>query len=76
MDVEIRAPQPHEADAVFAVCSEAFASRPERQETWLASKRMDEFLVAWVGDELVATTEVMPVGQYFGAGYFQMPSVA
>ena len=76
MDIEIRAPHHDEADAVFAVCSEAFASRPERRETWLDSKRMDEFLGAWVDDELVATTEVMPVGQYFGGRSVPMGAVA
>jgi predicted acetyltransferase len=76
VDVEIRAPQHDEADAVFAVCSEAFASRPERRETWLASKRMDEFLGAWVGGDLVGTTEVMPVGQFFGGRSVPMGAVA
>ena len=76
MEIAIHAPQPHEAEDVFAVCSEAFASRPERRESWLASKRMDEFLGGWVGDELVATTEVMPVGQYFGGRSVPMGAVA
>jgi predicted acetyltransferase len=76
VDVVIRAPQPDEADAVFAVCSEAFASGPERREAWVASKRMEEFLGAWVGDDLVATTEVMPVGQYFGGRAVPMGAVA
>jgi predicted acetyltransferase len=76
VDMDIRAPQPDEADAVFAVCSEAFASRPERRDTWLGSKRMDDFLGAWVGGELVATTEVMPVGQFFGGRSVPMGAVA
>jgi ribosomal protein S18 acetylase RimI-like enzyme len=76
VDVDIRAPRRDEADDVFAVCSEAFASRPERREPWLESKRMEEFLGAWVGDELVATTEVMPVGQFFGGRSVPMGAVA
>jgi len=76
VDVDIRAPRRDEADAVFAVCSEAFASRPERREAWLDAKRMEEFLGAWVGDELVATTEVMPVGQFFGGRSVPMGAVA
>ena len=76
MDIKIRAPHADEAEAVFAVGSEAFASRAERRESWLASKRMDEFLGGWVGDELVATTEVMPVGQYFGGRSVPMGAVA
>ena len=74
--MEIRAPHPHEADVVFDVCSEAFASRPERREQWLAGKRMDEFLGGWVGDELVATAEAMPVGQFFGGRSVPMGAVA
>ena len=76
MDAEIRAPNRDEADAVFAVCSEAFASPVERRESWLATKRMEEFLGAWVGEELVATTEVMPVGQFFGGRSVPMGAVA
>jgi len=76
MDVEMRAPRPDEADDVFAVCREAFASPPERREPWLAGKRMDEFLGAWAGGELVATTETMPVGQFFGGRSVPMGAVA
>jgi len=76
VDVEFRAPQPHEAEAVFAVGREAFATRAERREPWLASKRMDDFLAAWVGEDLVATTEVMPVGQFFGGRSVPMGAVA
>jgi predicted acetyltransferase len=76
MDIEIRAPRPDESDDVFALCSEAFASPPERREPWLATKRMEEFLGAWVGAELVATTEVMPIGQFFGGRSVPMGAVA
>lgn len=76
MDISVRAPRRDEADAVFAVCSEAFASRPERRAPWVDSKRMEDFLGAWVGDELVATTEVMPVGQFFGGRLVPMGAVA
>jgi predicted acetyltransferase len=76
MDVEVRAPHRDEAEAVYALCSEAFASRPERRESWLASKRMEEFLGAWVAGELVGTTEVMPVGQFFGNRSVPMGAVA
>jgi predicted acetyltransferase len=76
MDVEIRAPQADEIDDVFAICSEAFTSPPERRETWFAGKRMDDFLGAWTGGELVATTEVMPVGQFFGGRSVPMGAVA
>src|SRR5437879_54698 len=34
MDIEILAPRDEEADAVFALCSEAFTSPPEREEPW------------------------------------------
>ncbi|HKA94126.1 MAG TPA: GNAT family N-acetyltransferase, partial [Acidimicrobiia bacterium] len=76
MDIEIRAARADEGEVVYALCSEAFASRSERRDSWLASKRMDEFLGAWVGEELVATTEVMPVGQFFGGRSVPMGAVA
>jgi predicted acetyltransferase len=76
MDIEIRAPRPDEADEVFAICDEAFTSPPERREVWLATKRMEDFLGAWAGDLLVATTEVMPVGQFFGGRSVPMGAVA
>ncbi len=76
MDSEIRAPRPDEAEAVFALCSEAFASPPEREEPWRGSKRMEDFLGAWTGGELVATTEVMPWGQFFGGRSVPMGAVA
>src|SRR3989442_15405669 len=66
MDIEIRAPRDEEAEDVFALCSEAFTSPPEREEPWRESKRMEDFLCAWGGAELVGTTEVMPGGQFFG----------
>src|SRR2546430_11854308 len=76
MDIEIRAPRDEEADAVFALCSEAFTSPPEREEPWRESKRMEDFLCAWSGEELVGTTEVMPGGQYFGGRSVPMGGVA
>lgn len=76
MDVDIRAPQRDEAGAVFAICSEAFTSPPNRRETWMAAKRMEDFLGAWAGEELVGTTEVMPVGQFFGGRSVPMGAVA
>jgi predicted acetyltransferase len=76
MDIEIRAPRPDEADAVFALCSEAFTSPPERRETWMAAKRMGDFLGAWSGEELVGTTEVMPEGQFFDGRSVPMGAVA
>ena len=76
MDIDIRAPRPDEIDDVFAVCSEAFASPPERRDAWMATKRMEDFLGAWADDELVATTEVMPVGQFFGGRSVPMGAVA
>src|SRR5205823_5932837 len=76
MDIEIRAPRDEEADAVFALCSEAFTSPPEREEPWRESKRMEDFLCAWSGAELVGTTEVMPWGQFFGGRSVPMGAVA
>ncbi|HYR17267.1 MAG TPA: GNAT family N-acetyltransferase, partial [Mycobacterium sp.] len=76
MDIEIRAPRDEEADAVFALCSEAFTSPPEREEPWRESKRMEDFLCAWSGEELVGTTEVMPWGQFFGGRSVPMGAVA
>jgi predicted acetyltransferase len=76
MEIEIRAPRPDEADSVFALCSEAFTSPPEREEPWRESKRMEDFLGAWIGDEVVATTEVMPLGQFFGGRSVPMGAVA
>src|SRR3979411_3464290 len=76
MDIEIRAPRDEEADAVFALCSEAFTSPPEREEPWRGSKHMEDFLCAWSGEELVGTTEVMPWGQYFGGRSVPMGAVA
>ena len=66
MNIEIRSPRPDEADAAYAICSEAFANGQGRRDDWLATKRMEDFLCAWVGDQLVATTEAVPVGQHFG----------
>src|SRR5260370_31745417 len=76
MDIEIRAPRDEEADAVFAVCSEAFTSPPEREEPWRGSKRMEDFLCAWSGAELVGTTEVRLWGQFFGGRSVPMGAVA
>jgi predicted acetyltransferase len=76
VDIDIRAPRPDEMDGVFAVCSEAFTSPPERREAWLATKRTEDFLGAWTGGELVASTEVMPVGQFFGHRSVPMGAVA
>jgi predicted acetyltransferase len=76
VDIEIRAPRPDEVDDVFAICSEAFTSPPERRDTWFETKRMEEFLGAWSGDELVATTEVVPMGQFFGRRSVPMGAVA
>ena len=76
MNVEIRPPRPDEADAAYAICSEAFANSQGRREDWLATKRMEDFLCAWVGDELVATTEAVPVGQHFGGRSVPMGAVA
>ncbi|HEX3667551.1 MAG TPA: GNAT family N-acetyltransferase [Acidimicrobiia bacterium] len=76
MDIEIRAPRDEEADAVFALCSEAFTSPPEREEPWRGSKRMEDFLCAWSGAELVGTTEVMAWGQFFGGRSVPMGAVA
>src|SRR6266540_3686674 len=76
MDIEVRAPRPDEADDVFALCSEAFTSPPEREEPWRGSKRMEDFLGAWSGGELVATAEVMPWGQFFGGCSVPMGAVA
>jgi predicted acetyltransferase len=76
VDIELRAPRPDEANDVFAICSEAFTSPPERREAWMATKRMEDFLGAWAGDELVAVTEVMPVGQFFGGRSVPMGAVA
>src|SRR2546430_8758854 len=76
MDIEIRAPRDEEADAVFALCSEAFTSPPEQEEPWRESKCMEDFLCAWSGEELVGTTEVMPSGQYFGGRSVPMGGVA
>ena len=76
MDIEIRAPRDDEAEDVFALCSEAFTSPPEREEPWRESKRMEDFLCAWSDGELVGTTEVMPGGQYFGGRSVPMGGVA
>lgn len=76
MDIELRVPRPDDVDDVFAVCSEAFTSPPERRETWTATRRMDDFLGAWAGEDLVATTEVIPVGQFFGGRSVPMGAVA
>jgi predicted acetyltransferase len=76
VDIELRAPRLDEADDVFALCSEAFTSPPGRGEAWMATKRMEDFLGAWTGDELVATTEVMPEGQFFGGRSVAMGAVA
>ena len=76
MDIEIRAARDDEADAVFALCSEAFTSPPEREEPWRGSKRMEDFLCAWTGDDLVGTTEAMPWGQFFGGRSVPMGAVA
>src|SRR2546430_11574892 len=76
MDIEIRAPRDEEADAVFALCTEAFTSPPEPEEPWRESKDMEDFLCAWSGEELVGTTEVMPGGQYFGGRSVPMGGVA
>jgi predicted acetyltransferase len=76
VDIEIRAPRPEELDDVFAIGSEAFASPPERREAWMATKRMEDFLGAWADEELVATTEVMPVGQFFAGRSVPMGAVA
>lgn len=61
---------------MFAICNEAFTSAPERRDAWIAMKRMEDFLCAWVGDELVATTETVPVGQHFGGRSVAMGAVA
>jgi predicted acetyltransferase len=63
-------------EGVFALCSEAFTSPPEREEPWRDSKRVEDFLCAWSGEELVATTEVMPWGQFFGGRSVPMGAVA
>ena len=76
MDIDIRAPRDDEAEDVFALCSEAFTSPPEREEPWRESKRMEDFLCAWSDGELVGTTEVMPGGQYFGGRSVPMGGVA
>jgi predicted acetyltransferase len=76
LDIEIRAPRLDEADDVFAICSEAFTSPPDRRDEWRETKRMDDFLGAWAGGELVATTEVMPMGQFFGRRSVPMGAVA
>jgi predicted acetyltransferase len=76
MNIEIRPPRPDDADAAYAICSEAFASSQGRREDWLAVKRMDDFLCAWAGDQLVATTEAVPVGQHFGGRSVPMGAVA
>jgi predicted acetyltransferase len=76
VETEVRTPRRDEADVVFAVCSEAFTSPPEREEPWRESKRMEDFLCAWSGEELVGTTEVMPWGQYFGGRSVPMGAVA
>jgi len=76
VDIELRVPRPDDVDDVFAVCSEAFTSPPERRETWTATRRMDDFLGAWAGEDLVATTEVIPVGQFFGGRSVPMGAVA
>ncbi len=76
MDIELRVPRPDDVDDVFAVCSEAFTSPPERRETWTATRRMDDFLGAWAGEDLVATIEVIPVGQFFGGRSVPMGAVA
>jgi predicted acetyltransferase len=76
VDIEIRVPGPDELDDVFAVCSEAFTSPPERREAWVAIKRMDDFLGAWTNGELVATTEVMSLAQFFGGRSVPMGAVA
>jgi predicted acetyltransferase len=76
VDIEIRAPRPDEADDVFAICSEAFTSPPDRGKAWMATKRMEDFLGAWTDNELVATTEVMPLGQFFGGRPVPMGAVA
>src|SRR2546429_7829810 len=76
MDIEIRAPRDEEAEDVFALCSEAFTSPPEQEEPWRESKRMEDFLCAWSGEELVGTTEVMPGGECFGGRWVPMGGVA
>jgi predicted acetyltransferase len=76
MDVDIREPRPHEADAVFALCSEAFTSPPDRRDTWIAAKRMEDFVGAWAGEELLGATEVMPCGQFFGGRSVPMGAVS
>jgi predicted acetyltransferase len=76
MDIEIRAPRPDEADEVFAIDAEAFTSPPERRDVWLATKSMEDILGAWAGDELVATTQVMPMGQFFAGRSVPMGAVA
>jgi predicted acetyltransferase len=76
VDIEIRAPRDDEAEDVFALCSEAFTSPPEREEPWRESKRMVDFLCAWSGQELVGTTEVLPWGQFFGGRSVPMGAVA
>jgi predicted acetyltransferase len=76
VDIELRVPRPDDVDDVFAVCSEAFTSPPERRETWTATRRMDDFLGAWAGEDLVATIEVIPVGQFFGGRSVPMGAVA
>jgi predicted acetyltransferase len=63
-------------DGVFALCREAFTSPPEREEPWRGSKRAEDFLCAWSGEELVGTTEVMPWGQFFGGRSVPMGAMA
>lgn len=76
MDVLIRAPRPEEADAVFDVCAEAFTAAPTGRDHWLATRDMSCFLGGWVDDALVATTEVIPLAQFFGGRSVPMGAVA
>jgi predicted acetyltransferase len=76
MEIAIRMPRADEAEAVFRVCAEAFTTSEKRRERWLATRDMSCFLGGWAADSLVATTEVIPLGQFFGGRSVPMGGVA
>ncbi|MCZ7525709.1 MAG: GNAT family N-acetyltransferase [Acidimicrobiia bacterium] len=76
MDVEIRPPADEEADALFSLMREGFATPAHRFDRWISHTRFDRYLGAYVGGGLAGALEVLELGQWFGGRSIPMGGVA
>jgi predicted acetyltransferase len=76
MDIEIRVPTADELHGVFDVRAQAFAVPESDRERWTSLVDPAWMTTAFLGDRVVGSLNVIPMGQWFGGRSVPMGGVA